>query len=283
MRRMRDIERLLDAVAGWGEERDDVHTVVLVGSQARSSDGADDWSDVDLILIVDHPETFLLEREWVSAFGDPLITFVEPTATGGGFERRVLYADGNDVDFSVFSFERARELMRDPDSATVLRRGYRILAGEFGVEHGPDNVTRRLPSQEQFSELCGDFWYHVLWAAKKLRRGEILVAKRSIDCYLKERLIDLLRWHANAANAEIDTWHGERFFERWADSRAVAKLANAYAVYEPRDVERALWETLRLFQWIELETATRCELEVAIDHEAVARLVRQVLETDASG
>jgi aminoglycoside 6-adenylyltransferase len=277
---MRDAERLLDAVSGWGNARDDVHAVVLVGSQARAGDGADTWSDVDLVLIVDKPETYLHDGEWVSAFGDPLITFVEPTATGGGFERRVLYADGLDVDFSLFAPDRVEELMRDPDSLAVLSRGYRVLAGEFAVELAPTTATGRLPSQEEFHELCADFWYHALWAARKLMRGELLVAKRSIDCYMKDRLLTLLRWHARAADAEIDTWHGSRFFERWTDSRAVAELSGAYATYESHDVERALWATLNLFQWVEKETASWCGLDVTIDHEAVSLLVRRTLERD---
>ena len=38
---------------------------------------------------------------WLLTFGEPGLTFVESTAVGDFRERRVLFKDGRDVDFSV--------------------------------------------------------------------------------------------------------------------------------------------------------------------------------------
>jgi aminoglycoside 6-adenylyltransferase len=70
-----------------------VRAVLLVGSRARTDTPADVWSDVDLALVVDEPDRYLREERWVEAFGKPVLTFLEPTAVGRAFERRVLYEE----------------------------------------------------------------------------------------------------------------------------------------------------------------------------------------------
>ena len=53
------------------------------------------------MLTVDDPAAFLAGGEWLREFRSVLTDIVEPTAIGGMSERRVLFASGQDVDFSV--------------------------------------------------------------------------------------------------------------------------------------------------------------------------------------
>jgi aminoglycoside 6-adenylyltransferase len=128
-----DADLFLTAFVRWADPRDDVHAVLLVGSRARTDTPADEWSDVDLALVVDEPDRYLGDERWVEAFGRPLLTFLEPTAVGRAFERRVLYEGGLDVDVAVFTrawLERAAE---NSETASVIRRGYRVLLDKVGL------------------------------------------------------------------------------------------------------------------------------------------------------
>ena len=71
---------------------------------------------------------------------------------------------------------------------------------------------------------------------------------------------------ACAVDPSVDTWHDGRFLERWGIPGALAALEGVYAHYDVRDVARALWETIDLFQGLEEETAGRLGLEVGLDH-----------------
>jgi aminoglycoside 6-adenylyltransferase len=128
-----------------------------------------------------------------------------------------------------------------------------------------------------------DFWYHGLWTARKLRRGEVYTAIECLDGYLKARLVTLLEWHARAVDPTVDTWHEGRYLERWADPGALAALERAYAHYDLRDVARALWETIDLFQGLEEETARRLGLAVELDHADLRRRVAQVVRDPRHG
>ncbi len=268
------------AVADWARDRSEVHAAVAVGSQTRRDAPADRWSDLDVFLVVDDPEPFLADPGWVAEFGSPVMTFLEQTAVGGQRERRVLYETGEDVDLPLIPLSAVDEL---EVAAPLLARGYRVLVDKVGLEERLRQVADgyvappSLPTQHELTELASDFWYHALWTAKKLRRGEVFTAKGGVDGYLKMRLVTLLEWHARAVDPSVDTWHSGRFLERWADPGALAALESAYAQYDLRDVARALWATLDLWQGLEEETSRRLGLALELDHADLRRRIVEVV------
>jgi molybdopterin-guanine dinucleotide biosynthesis protein A len=280
-------ELVAAAVAEWASERPDVRAAVVVGSQARVETPADRHSDLDILLVVDDPESLLADAAWVAGFGAPVLTFLEGTAVGGMLERRVLYDDGQDVDFAVVPADGLGRLVAHPGAADVIRRGFRVLHDDIGFEGLagalPEPAPAGPPDADGLRELASDFWYHALWTARKLRRGEVYTAIDCLDGYMKARLVSLMGWHAQAVDPSLDTWHGGRFLERWADPGALAALEAAYARYDLRDVARALWETIDLFQGLEEETAGRLGLEVGLDHADLRRRVSEVVPDPRRG
>jgi aminoglycoside 6-adenylyltransferase len=275
------IDLVAAAVADWAAERDDVHAAVVAGSHARNDVRADRWSDLDLFLVVDDPEPYAADGGWVAEFGRPVLTFVEPTAVGGQLERRVLFETGEDVDLPLIPLAVLPEL-ESGEAASTLARGFRVLYDDIGIEERLRNAaarapTPRAPSSAELADLAKDFWYHALWSAKKLRRGEVFIAKQGVDGYLKSRLVTLLEWHASAVDPATDTWHEGRFLERWADAGALSALEDAYARYDVRDVARALWATIDLWRGLEDETARRLGITLELDHADLRRRIAEVV------
>jgi aminoglycoside 6-adenylyltransferase len=259
------VPTFLDAVTSWAGLQADVHAVVLLGSQARSETPADEVSDVDLVLFVDEPSRYVGDDAWLRHFGEPLLSLVEQTAVGAFEERRVLFRSGLEVDVSVLPAALATEI--PPETAPILARGFRVLYGEIGEPPEAPPGESPPPTQAELDQLANDFWYHLLWAAKKLWRGETLVAKQVCDCWLKWRLVELARWRAHGQ----DTWHSLRFFERWAGDDVVVALGQTYAAYDPEDIARALRATGELFGRLEDEVTARFGLTAPVDRDAVLR------------
>ena len=269
-------------IAEWAAEEDNIRAVAIVGSRARVDVPADEWSDLDVVLIAQDPSTILARDDWARAFGPLKLTFLEPTALRNGWERRVLYEDGTDVDFSVVPLE----VTDAADAIGVAARGIRILLDKDG------ELTRRFsglgqppppapPDQDALRELASDFFYHAVWAARKLRRGEVFTAKRCSDGYLDWLLVRILEWHARAQDPSVDTWHTGRFLERWADARAVAELGETYARYDAADVRRALFARMDFFRRYARETAKLLDLAYPADEDEFAtNLVEQILRSD---
>jgi Streptomycin adenylyltransferase len=148
---------------------------------------ADPASDVDVTLFVDEPASYLDDTAWIDHFGEPLLSFREPTAVGGFEQQRVLYRDGLEVDFAIVP--------------------------------------------------------------------------------------ELARWRSE----ETDTWHGLRFFERWAGDDLVEALGPTFARYEAEDVARALRAKAELFGGVEDEVAARYDLVVPEDRAEVLRRLEGLL------
>jgi aminoglycoside 6-adenylyltransferase len=282
-----EIERRFTA---WAETRPDIRAACVLGSRARKDRPADEWSDLDILVLADDPDRLLQSTDWIGEMGDVVLTFLEPTPAGDGLERRVLYEGGRDVDYSIFpasGLEALSEIQLD-EVSEIVGRGMRILLDREGaLARLADTARGRRrkrgpPSQEEFVQVVNDFWYHAVWAAKKLRRGEILMAKGVTDAYLKRLLVRMLALHAQAADPETDTWHDGRFFEQWTDPRALEELRHAYARYDAEDVARALPATMRLFRWVAQETADRLGLTypAPIDQRTAALVERYLAQRE---
>jgi aminoglycoside 6-adenylyltransferase len=260
----------------WAEEHADVRGVVLVGSQARDDLGADEWSDVDVVIVSTDAERYLATADWLEEFGPFEISVVEGTAVGDYFERRVLFTSSLDVDFTVLTPSLLDTAMTIPEVAEFRRRGFRILVDKDNTitrterDQGPlEAPALGLPSAVEFEHATSDFWYHTVWAAKKLARGELWVATRSVNCYLGELLLRALEWQARLV-AERDTWHRGRFLERWADPTAVIELREVFAAYDDSGVQRALEASMDLFRNLTVEIAHRLDYPYPADADRFA-------------
>jgi hypothetical protein len=89
--------------------------------------------------------------------------------------------------------------------------------------------------------------------------------------------------HARAVDPSVEARESGRLLERWADPGALSALERAYAHYDVRDVARALWETIDLFQLLEEETARRAGLELELDHAELRALVAGVVRDPRQG
>ncbi|MGD0588414.1 MAG: aminoglycoside 6-adenylyltransferase [Thermoplasmata archaeon] len=237
----------------WAEKEPNIRLALLVGSQARTQLPADPYSDIDIALFVRDPVRILRDEEWIGDLGPYWTSHVEATPIGSVQERRVLFHDGQDIDFAVFPVQSLMGLLSDAQGASVLRRGFRALVNKDSAELSvpsaePPPVP---PSSLDFSNLVNDFWFHLVWTAKKLRRGELLVASEATNGYLRALLVRTVRWHALVRGSPgRDLWHGARFFESWADPRVIRDFPETVAQYDTRSIAKALSASRTMFCWL---------------------------------
>ncbi len=106
----------------WFANRPDVHAVALVGSHARG--GARPNSDIDLVVVVQDPETYLNDTGWTSVFGNVANSSVENW--GDVTSLRAFYSDGPEVEFG-FTTDAWCYLPPDPGTRAVVQAGCVVL------------------------------------------------------------------------------------------------------------------------------------------------------------
>lgn len=257
-------EQLIQRFVQWAQTEDNIRAAVVIGSRARLDHPADEWSDLDVLIFASDPEPYWATSNWLHHVGNPWLTFVEPTPDGSGFERRVLFEGGLDVDFvsgPVTDLQAMLDQGFPPDIADMIHRGVRFLVDKDGFSERLQGIKIAsppyfLPTESEFLNLVNGFWYHTVWTGKHLRRGELWWAKSCCDGYLKHLLRQMMEWHTRVSKGErVDTWMRGRFLEEWADARAVQFLPVVFAHYDEEDVWRALMTTMELFRWLVVETA----------------------------
>jgi aminoglycoside 6-adenylyltransferase len=55
----RSYERLVERFVKWAETCSDIRTAVIVGSRARVDHPADEWADLDIMVITADPERYI--------------------------------------------------------------------------------------------------------------------------------------------------------------------------------------------------------------------------------
>jgi aminoglycoside 6-adenylyltransferase len=208
-------EQLIQRFAKWAQTKQDIRAAFIIGSRARADHPADEWSDLDIVIAATDSQPYLSIASWVESIGKPWLTFIEPTADGRGMERRVLFEGGLDVDFAFIPVNLIQQMAQagiPSDVTDTLRCGVRVILDKDDLlkqlQVAPvESPPLQLPPQSEFLETINDFWYHAVWTAKHLRRGELWWAKAGCDNYMKRLLLRMIEWHARATRGpDYDTW-----------------------------------------------------------------------------
>ncbi len=260
-------KEFISKIVEWAKLREDIRGVLCIGSAARVTNPADSLSDIDLILITETPEFYIEGSDWLAHFGRVLLTFVEDTAVGGQKERRVLYEGGQDIDFAIFPLAAAHYLAEYGPPAElqeVFWRGFTVLLDKDGLLSQTEIHSQKVtppPTQDELDLHMNDFLYHAVWAAKKLRRGEIWVGKQCVDVYMKRLLLRAVEWKLRALRGwEYDTWFEGRFLENWATVDVILELKKTFALYDLESVKAALLATVLMHRRLMTEIAERLGL-----------------------
>ena len=237
-------------IQGYAAKDEDIRAVVAIGSSTRTTVKADEFSDLDLFIVTTDPDRWY-SGEYPAKIGNVSIAFIEPTL-GGGKEYRCIYEADLDVDMIVLSPEQMEAAAKEGVLEWVMNRGYQVLYDAQGysellaqyVTHG--NSKPEMPEIE-FKNIVNDFYFHNIWAYKKLKRGELWSAKMCVDAYLKQRLLRMIEFYCCGLEGK-DVWHDVRFIDRWADNWILKDMKKCYAHYEAEDVKSALDATHLLFE-----------------------------------
>lgn len=241
----------------YAESDDDIKAIVAIGSTTRSDVKADEYSDLDLFVVTVNTEPWF-SGEYPKRFGNVSISFIEDTL-GGGKERRCIYDEDKDVDMLVFTPEQFEAAIKEGVAQWVMNRGYAVLYDSMDFtslleKHITISVTAPVMSEDEFSNIVNDFYFHNIWAYKKLKRGEIWSAKICVDSYLKNYLLRMIELYRSKV-AGLDVWHDGRFIDKWAGDEILSEISECFAHYDKDDIRKALIKTHELFARITRELA----------------------------
>ncbi len=271
---MTTLQHIETAFTTWAQANADIRAAFVVGSQARNDHPADEWADLDIILFARNVERYQNATDWIAAFAPVWIALAGRTVAGDP-ERLVLFEGGVQVDFVLHSSDvlsQVPQMLTSGNIPDTIVRGTRVLLDKDSALTQMPVPSRppapQSPDATTFREALDNFWFHAVYCAKQLRRGELWMFQNG-SAGMQWRLLQMIEWHARAVHgAEYDTWHGGKFVAEWADADVVAELHYVFARLDRDDGWQTLQTRLALFHRLAREAAMRWGLDYPAALEA---------------
>src|SRR5690348_14863035 len=154
-------EQLLASFMVWAEQQEQIQAVIEVGSRTRRDFPADKWSDLDLMLYLTDPDTFLHSTDWLASIAPVWLAIPSRTA-GDDAELLVMFEGGYNVDFVFCHVQALVWLCDNVPAISAFDRGVRLLLDRDGlatavVPHTFAPPLRRPPSAQDFTLACDTF------------------------------------------------------------------------------------------------------------------------------
>lgn len=252
----------------FAEKNSRIRAVVLNGSRANPNVNTDSLQDYDLIFIVDDFNSFLENRDWLSHFGNPVLQQIPDEMDLGKEENDCHFSytfltyfdDGNRIDLTLYPKDKF-ETEFIPESLSIvwmdkdglLRNIPRASEIDFHISK---------PTQQEFTEVCNEFWWCLTNVAKGLKREELIYAKEMMENVVRPMFLKLIEWKIGAANSfKVSTGKSGKFIAKYVDEEFYKSILATYADSTIENNWTALFLMMDIFREEQRNLADKLHLQ----------------------
>lgn len=247
-------DKTVDKIIAWSEQDHNIESVIIIGSQIRKEKPADEWSDLDLMVLTNESQILLHDNNWLNQFGIPVCTFIEETVLSfvkwNWIVKRVLFDDNRDIDFSILPYDQIDDVLAI--NKAIISKGYQVIYDSKkpvvnqkiqSLLKNRKNTESQMPFQTELCNDINDILYHVVWIYKKIQRKELFVAVTTINSHINNLLLKLIEIlnKSETSNSNSITYEG-RFLEERTDRAILNQFQYCFCKYDEEDaVETLSW------------------------------------------
>ncbi len=255
----------VEKIQRWSQQSPNIHAAVLLGSQVRKEFAGDEWSDLDVLLLVDDPQALLRDDAWLNFLGESICIIVEETPLDWirltWSVKRVLFTDNRTIDFSIMPYTRLDDVLAM--NAEIHANGYRVLydaqdglvASKIAATLIPvKDEPPRVPTADELHQIVSELLFQLMFSGKKIKRNELWVAVSTLNQVVSSRLLQLIEYHvASSGRAHHRIRYEGRFLEQRAQADILAKLSGCFARYDATDAIHTIGNVLDLTEQLSRE------------------------------
>ena len=172
-------ESVLENLISYFKPNEDVLGVLLFGSYNHPDYQPNDWSDLDILVVVqnDKLNNFFPSTEWMNSFGK-IYTYSQSSDEFKG-TTRVCFENFNRIDFLFTTEGNLAEISRWPSipffsGTKVIFSHSKVVDGIAAQKYYKQEFQPA--RQEQINEMIRDFRFKSMLAVYKVVRGDLLIA-----------------------------------------------------------------------------------------------------------
>ena len=219
-----------------------IDTVALSGSRTNQKVQTDEFQDYDVVYIVDSLEDLISDLSWLDQFGKRII---EQEITLG--HRRLylmFFEDGNRIDLTLCPQEYMQEWV---DSEA----GFTVLKDEKGLFEAylpnPKLYWIALPSEEEFTASCNEFWWVSAYVVKGICREQVIYATDHLYGICQQELLKVLTWQVASDRGRIDIGKNYKYLFNYLPAEKEKEFSNLLNFSNIEKLTQSLFATMELF------------------------------------
>jgi aminoglycoside 6-adenylyltransferase len=279
---------MMDLILSVARSDDRVRAVILNGSRANPNAKKDPFQDYDIVYLVTDIRSFKQDPDWIDVFGERMILQLPddmgspPPEPHAGYAYLMQFMDGNRIDLTLYPKGKVNDIIQDSLSVLLLNKDGDLPPLEMASEK---SYLPKPPTRKEFDDCCNEFWWICPYAAKGLRRGEILYAKYMVDQVLREQLMKMLTWYIGLQTGyTINPGKFGKHFEKFLPDDLWALLLKTHT---DADYERN-WKVLevmgQLFHRVAVMVAEKYGFSYPeLEDERVCKFIKDIEDFDDSG
>lgn len=301
-----EFKDFIQVVQKWVMADENVLLAVILGSQAHKDTHVDQWSDIDLAVVVHNQDLFDVKGDWIRKLTDYSFIYEESADIGNSMTWHVVLHNSLMIDLSVFSMPDIQEWMSASQSVKLQSQNFfksnlLVIVDKVALLQKlmtDEEIEKMLtddnhpPTQEEVHRSIHRFWYHVVRAVKHMCRCDTWRAYMSCNHELKTCLLEMIEWYTKAKYGwDYNTRYEGRMIAEWADADIIEQLSVVFSGYDEEDISKSLLATINLFQKLSISLLKQLDYPLypnsvtKISHNAITQLetfIQDCQDTDES-
>lgn len=249
-------EQKLEQIKQWIADNNDIRAALITSSLVNPLAPVDDFSDLDIELVLEPLAPYVADATWINLFGEPMIYYEEGPESFEGKHSMIMvqYMDSVKVDFKLYSVAQFQQELAQLTLPEDWDIGYEVLADKDGLTRDLAPPSHQVsiikkPSEERFQRLLHDFYWDMTYLPKCLARGDLFYLKYMMEHIIRvEYFIPMLEWHIASRNDwKISTNKNGRLFKQYISGMEWDELEHSFAGANLQENWDAAFTMLHLF------------------------------------
>lgn len=228
----------------------DVVNIAGSFSDKKTKNRYDKFSDIDLFIITEKKDNYLLDPSWLDFYGKKYMFFNDPISLGTGMELRVVFDDGLLVDIAIVNNDEFQNLKENEAFCDkIIDRGFEILKNNYGDDYfDHKKYLKTNISEYELNRRIDEFWIDICNIYKYFSRKDYFSAKYAFDRRITKILIYTMEEYTKTLNNFHDVFFNGRYMHKWLDDCSFKKMNEIDSSIEPKKMIDAIRKAIDLFE-----------------------------------
>ena len=273
---MMNDEQVMAKIISLAEAEDHIRAVLMEGSRINPKAKADKWRDFDIVYATTSNSPYVdgqwMQNIFIPTFGDVAVKQIPDNGNVANvYTWLIQFASGLRIDLTFNSLEfLARPNIMESLTGVILDKDANF--SNLPLPNESDYLPK-VPSQEDFTACCNEFWWVAPYVTKAIAREQLLLALGILNNLVRPEYLKLLTWlAASQTDFKVNLGKQSCYVSDYVDSKYYDPLLASYPQSNLLAIGKSLSALVYAFPSLASQTAKKLGFNYDVDEGQRAML-----------